>query len=98
MEFDPTQARKSGTDLDALATRLENDLQANLPALTVEHAGMDEVSVRAAETLQGVASSYHEAATQGIHEIRKLAAALRSQTEQLVRMDDDNAVGFSITS
>ncbi|WP_327112652.1 PE domain-containing protein [Nocardia sp. NBC_01730] len=94
MEFDPIQARKSGTDLDALATRLENDLRAKQPALAVEHAGTDEVSVRAAETLRGVASSYDDAATQGIHEIRKLAAALRSHTDELLRMDDDNAVGF----
>ncbi|MEU4342647.1 PE domain-containing protein [Nocardia sp. NPDC023852] len=95
MEFDPILARESGTDLDALATRLENDLRAKLPALAVEHAGMDEVSMRAAETLRGVASSYDDAATQGILEIRKLAAAFRSQTEQVVRMDNDNAAGFS---
>ncbi|WP_040774466.1 PE family protein [Nocardia pneumoniae] len=94
MEFDPTQARKSAADLDALAARLDSDLRQSLPALAVEPAGLDEVSGRAAETLRGVASSYDEAASAGVLEIRKLAAALRSHTDVLVRMEDDNAAGF----
>ncbi|WP_454198368.1 PE domain-containing protein [Nocardia sp. Marseille-Q1738] len=94
MEFDPAEARKSAADLDALAARLEADLRQSMPALDVEPAGSDEVSGRAAETLRGVASSYDEAASAGVLEIRKLAAALRSHTDLLVRMDDDNAAGF----
>ncbi|WP_328409271.1 PE domain-containing protein [Nocardia sp. NBC_00403] len=98
MEFDPIQSRKSAADLDRLANRLEADLHSNLPALNVDSAGLDEVSVRAAETLGSVANSYDESATQGIHEIRKLAAALRSQSDLLVRMDDDNASEFNGSS
>ncbi|MEU2034649.1 PE domain-containing protein [Nocardia amamiensis] len=94
MEFDPIEARRSAADLDALAARLEADLRQSMPALAVEPAGSDEVSGRAAETLRGVSSSYDEAASAGVLEIRKLAAALRSHTELLVRMDDDNAAGF----
>ncbi|MFQ6324608.1 PE domain-containing protein [Nocardia sp. CWNU-33] len=94
MEFESAQAIKSATALDALAARLETDLRQRLPALAVEPAGVDEVSVRAAESLRGVASSYDEAATAGILEVRKLAAALRSHTDVLVRMDDENAADF----
>lgn len=94
MEFESTQARKSATALDALAARLEADLRARLPILAVEPAGTDEVSVRAAQSLRTVASSYDEAATAGILEVRKLAATLRSQTDAMDRMDDDNAAGF----
>lgn len=94
MEFEPAGARRSATALDALAARLEADLQRQSPALAVAPAGTDEVSVRAAQTLRGVAASYDEAAAAGILEIRKLAAALRSHTDGLVRMDDDNASNF----
>ncbi|WP_327151649.1 PE family protein [Nocardia sp. NBC_01329] len=98
MEFDPPEVRRAGTELDALAARLEDTLRVNLPALAVEPAGVDEVSVRAADTLRGVASSYDDAATRGVHEIRKLAAALRWQTDQLVQMDEDNAGGFGVAT
>ncbi|WP_040788669.1 PE domain-containing protein [Nocardia paucivorans] len=94
MEFEPSLARKSATALDALAARLESDLQQQLPALAVEPAAQDEVSVRAAESLRDVASSYGDAATAGVLEIRKLAAALRSHTDVLTRMDEDNADGL----
>ncbi|MFI5717453.1 PE family protein [Nocardia sp. NPDC051750] len=94
MEFDPPQVRRAGTELDDLAARLENALRVNLPAVAVEPAGVDEVSLRAADTLRVVATSYDDATTRGVHEIRKLAATLRSQTDQLVRMDEDNAGRF----
>lgn len=91
MEFHPPEIKRASTELDALATRLEDALRVNLPALAVEPAGVDEVSVRTADTLRVVASSYDDATTRGVHEIRKLAAALRSQTDQLVRMDEENS-------
>ena len=97
MEFEPSQARQSATALDALAARLEADLRQHLPALAVDTAGADEVSVRAAQSLRDVASSYDVAATAGVLEVRKLAAALRSHTDVLVRMDDDNATDFGVT-
>lgn len=91
MELEPAEAHRSASALDALAARLETDLRQLVPALAVEPAGADEVSVRAASTLRDVASSYDEAAAAGILEIRKLAAALRSHTDALVQMDDGNA-------
>lgn len=97
MEFDPTQARDSAVELDALAARLEEDLRVDAADLHVEPAGVDEVSGRAAHTLTDAAASYDEAAVAGILEIRKLAAALRSQTDQMLRMDGDNAGAFGMT-
>ncbi|MEU1980937.1 PE family protein [Nocardia sp. NPDC019395] len=94
MHFDPIQAHRSSTDLDALAGRLEDVLKVNSPALAVAPVALDEVSIRAADTLTGIASSYDDAAARGVHEIRKLAAALRSQSDQVLRMDGDNASGF----
>ncbi|MEV3964167.1 PE family protein [Nocardia sp. NPDC050193] len=94
MEYDPAQARRTSADLDALAARLEDVLRTELPALVVDPAGADEVSVRAADTLRTVATSYNDAASRGVFEIRKLAAAVRSQSDQVVRMDADNAGGF----
>ncbi|MGW0003352.1 PE family protein [Nocardia grenadensis] len=91
MEIEPTRAHRAAAALDTLAARLETDLDRLIPALAVDPAGTDEVSVRAAETLRGVASSYDDAATAGVLEIRKLAAALRSHTDALVRMDEENA-------
>lgn len=98
MEFDPVLAVKSATDLDALADRLEGDLVVNGPSLAVEQAGMDEVSQRAAATLRAVASSYQDAASRGILELRKLAAALRAQSGLLRQMDAENATGFTAAS
>lgn len=91
MELEPAEAHRSASALDALADRLETDLRQLVPALAVEPPGIDEVSVRAADTLRGVASSYDDAATAGILEIRKLAAALRSHSDALVRVDEGNA-------
>ncbi|WP_280433869.1 PE family protein [Nocardia carnea] len=94
MEFDPPAARRAGAELDALADRLEDALRMNSPALAVAPAGTDEVSIRTAQTLREVAVSYVDAGHRGVSEIRKLAATLRVQTEQLVRMDGDNAAAF----
>jgi hypothetical protein len=98
MEFDPVLAHKTATDLDALADRLEADLRANAPRLAVETAGADEVSVRAAHTLRTVAASFDETAAAGVLELRKLAAALRSQAQRLLVMDIDNADGFKASA
>ncbi|MBF6327523.1 PE family protein [Nocardia transvalensis] len=95
MKFDPVRAQESAAGLDALADRLEADLRTHAPALAVAPAGLDEVSRHAADTMRTVASSYDEAATAGVLELRKLAAALRSQSQQLTGMDADNALGLA---
>lgn len=94
MEFESTQARRSATALDALAARLESEIRQRMPALAVEPAGIDEVSVRAAQSMRQVASSYDEATAASILEVRKLAAMLRSHTDGMDRMEEDNVAGF----
>ncbi|MBF6211546.1 PE family protein [Nocardia puris] len=91
MEFDPTRAGQAAAALDALVARLEHDLTVDGPALAVPAPGADEVSLRVAQTLSTVGSSYREAAANGVLEMRKLAATLRSQSADMVGMDAGNA-------
>jgi len=91
MEFDPARATRAAAALDALAARLEHDLTVNGPALAVPAAGSDEVSLRVAQTLSTVGADYREAADAGVLEMRKLAASLRSQSADMIRMDTGNA-------
>lgn len=98
VQFDPASAGTAAQRLDGLANRLEQDLLAAEQALTVEPAGMDAVSMRAAQTMNQVATSYQETATAGILELRKLAAVLRSQVNQFGRAEDDSATSFGDTA
>lgn len=91
IQFDPAAADRVATGLDALADRLTADLAAAEPALTVDPAGVDEVSARAAHTGNEVASSYLTSAQGSVHELRKLAATLRRNTDEIDRMEADNA-------
>ncbi|HLS76882.1 MAG TPA: PE domain-containing protein [Nocardia sp.] len=91
MEFDPVRAARAAAALDALAARLEQDLTVHGPALSVPAPGMDEVSARVAQTLSTVGADYRAAADAGVLEMRKLAATLRSQSSDMVRMDAGNA-------
>ncbi|WP_327101037.1 PE family protein [Nocardia vinacea] len=95
MEFDPIRVHAAAADLDALADWLSTDLRETMPTLAVAPTGADEVSGRAADTLRLVAQSYHESAAGSIDELRKLASVLRSQSERLTSMEQDNAAGFS---
>lgn len=94
VQFDPTVAREVATRLDDLADRLEQGLRNNEPALTVEPAGLDAVSTRAAQTMNQVAANYAENAAAGVLELRKLAAVLRGQVDEFGRAEDDNTADF----
>lgn len=94
VRFDPDAAGKASAGLDKLADRLAADLVAVQDALTVLPAGVDEVSGRAAQTQNDVATSYLTSAQASVHEIRKLAATLRLSTNQFGGMETDNAVNF----
>ncbi|WP_433193033.1 PE family protein [Nocardia sp. CA-107356] len=91
VQFDSAATGRAATGLDALADRLAADLSAAEPALTVEPAGADEVSVRAAQTGNDVATSYLAGAQASVHEMRKLAATLRLNAHQIGRMEAHNA-------
>ncbi|WP_054815793.1 PE family protein [Nocardia arizonensis] len=94
-EFDAAAAGKAATSLDAMVDRLTDELEAVTPALHVGPAGVDEVSGRAALTANDVADDFLAGADRGVHEMRKLAAGLRSQVADFERMESDNAGGFN---
>ncbi|WP_433195514.1 PE family protein [Nocardia sp. CA-107356] len=94
--FDPAAARDAAARLDGLAARLEAEFAEGSPALTVPPAGVDEVSMRAAQTMNDVAGSYGQSAAAGIVELRKLAATLRSQATQFGRAENDSVADFAI--
>ena len=91
VEFDPVDTLTAAQRIDALAERLERALVENRPALAPAAAGADEVSVRASATVTEVSGRFDAAAKDGILELRKLAANLRNQTQQLGKMEDQNA-------
>ncbi|BDT94295.1 MULTISPECIES: PE family protein [Nocardia] len=97
VQFDSVTAGKASSGLDALADRLASDLRAAEEALTVVPAGTDEVSGRAARTANDVASSYLAGAQAGVHEMRKLAATLRRQSNQFDGMESANTADFDTT-
>ncbi|MBF6204513.1 PE family protein [Streptomyces gardneri] len=97
VRFDSATAGKASSGLDALADRLTSDLRSAEEALTIVPAGADEVSGRAAQTANDVASSYLASAQAGVHEMRKLAAALRLHSNQFDGMESANTADFDST-
>ncbi|NUS45402.1 MAG: PE family protein [Mycobacteriaceae bacterium] len=78
--FDPALAAQVAQRLDALAARLETDLAQTRKQLTVVPAAVDDVSKRATKTFNAVSAQYQQAYGNGVRELRKLAATLRSQS------------------
>jgi hypothetical protein len=93
--FHPEQVFGSAAALDVLADRIEAQLGASRPALTVPPAARDEVSCRAAQTVNRVSASYDGALTDAVGEIRRLATALRSHAAGVVGLEDDSAASFA---
>ncbi|WP_227998549.1 PE family protein [Nocardia australiensis] len=92
--FDPVAARDAAVRLDGMADRLERELRDSEVSLSVPPAGTDEVSARAAQTMNDVAASYTQSASAGILELRKLAATLRTQVNQFGRSESDSVADF----
>ncbi|MGK8520567.1 PE family protein [Nocardia asteroides] len=97
VRFDSATAGRASSGLDALADRLASDLRSAEEALTVAPAGADEVSGRAAQTANDVASSYLASAQASVHEMRKLAATLRLQSNQFDGMESANTADLGTT-
>ncbi|WP_067646760.1 PE family protein [Nocardia harenae] len=98
VRFDPEAAARASTGLDGLADRLAAELQAVEEALRIPPAGVDEVSGRAAVTSNDVAASYLSSAQAGVHEVRKLAAALRQQTTEFDRLESETVASLETGS
>ncbi|MFI6046331.1 PE domain-containing protein [Nocardia sp. NPDC051321] len=94
-QFDAAAAGEASSGLDVLADRLAADLQAAEQALTIQPAGADEVSGRAAQTGNEVASSYLASAQASVTEMRKLAATLRLHTNEFSQMESDSVADFN---
>ncbi|MBJ8338585.1 PE family protein [Antrihabitans sp. YC3-6] len=94
IDFDSAATLKSAQRLDAMADNLEEGLRNNKDALDVLPAGTDEVSVRAAGSFNEVAASFVTAMSDGVLELRKLAAVLRTQTHGLNKAEDDSAAAL----
>jgi uncharacterized protein YukE len=94
VEFDPVAARAAAHRLDAMADRLDRNLRDSSHALSLVPAGIDEVSRRATQTFDDVSASYRSAYADGVHELRKLAANLRSHARTFSRVDAEGASRF----
>ncbi|QIS01711.1 PE domain-containing protein [Nocardia brasiliensis] len=94
VQFDAVAAGKASNGLDVLADRLAADLQAAEEALRIQPAGADEVSARAAQTGNEVATSYLASAQASVHEMRKLAATLRMHTNEFAQIESDSVADF----
>jgi len=94
MEFDPIGVGMAAERLDALADRLDGNLRQSSRSMTVVPAAVDEVSQRAARTFNDVSADYQRGYAAGVHELRKLAANLRSHAQTVGYSEADNAAGF----
>jgi len=92
--FDPQAATEAAGRLDALAQRLRDDIETSKASLTVPPAGTDEVSARAAGTMNDVAGSFSTSADGGVGELQKLAASLRAQVNHFGQAESDNTAGI----
>jgi uncharacterized protein YukE len=95
VEFDEALARQAAERLDGLADTLDRNYRNNGQALTPASAGIDDVSRHAAQTFDGVAESYASAYGNGVHELRKLAANLRSHVRTFASAEADSAGALS---
>ncbi|MCU1643411.1 MAG: hypothetical protein JWN03_3686 [Nocardia sp.] len=95
VRFDATTALQAATQLDALADRISNGMTVEQAKLDIAPAGADEVSVRAAQTLNSVAGSFQTSGGAGVDEVRKLAAALRAQAGHFGQVEEQSALSFA---
>jgi len=96
VRFDASTALAAAAQLDVLADRLSGGMSVEQAKLGIAPAGADEVSVRAAHTLNSVSASFQTSGGAGVDEVRKLAAALRAQAEHFGRIEDESILGFTV--
>ncbi|WP_067695643.1 PE family protein [Nocardia jejuensis] len=95
VRFDSATALAAASQLDALADRLENGMTIEQAKLSIAPAGSDEVSARAAQTLNTVAASFQQSGGSGVDEVRKLAATLRAQFATYGQVEEQSSLGFA---
>lgn len=80
---------EASKQLDALADRLQKVMQDEDAKLNVIAAGRDEVSVRAASTMNEVKGSYAKSNQAGLNELHEIAAAMRAHGGSAAAIDSD---------
>ncbi|MBA0047863.1 PE family protein [Mycobacteroides sp. LB1] len=81
------EVAEAAKQLDALADRLQKTMQDEDSNLNVIAPGRDEVSVRAAATMNEVKASFGKSNQQGLNELREIAATLRSHGNASAAVD-----------
>lgn len=75
--------------LDALADKLQKVMADEDAKLNVIAAGRDEVSARAAQTMNEVKANYTKSNEQGRDELHEIAATLRSHGNTAAEIDSE---------
>jgi hypothetical protein len=94
VEFDSVAADRVAARLDALADRLDHTLSGTHGALSPAPAGADAVSAHAGRTFGDVGEGFRQSYADGVHELRKLAAYMRSHAESFRSVDALNVTLF----
>ncbi|MBU3068082.1 PE domain-containing protein [Nocardia sp. NEAU-G5] len=89
--FDHGLARIAAGRLDNLADVLEGRMTDSAHTLHPAAGGLDPVSTRTAQTLGVVGVSFRDSYLSGVHELRKIAANLRTHADTHENTDGDAA-------
>jgi gas vesicle protein len=87
LSIQPAEVTEVTRQLDDLANRLQQVMDAEKHNLTAVSSSRDEVSQRVARTLNEVHESFAKASTQGTDEIHDMAATLRSHSGRIEDAD-----------
>lgn len=94
VEFDAVSADRVAARLDALADRLDGALSGRRAALSPAPAALDEVSAHVAKTFDTVGAVFEASYANGVLELRKLAAHMRSHSRSFRTVDAQSATYF----
>ncbi|MBU3065404.1 PE family protein [Nocardia sp. NEAU-G5] len=94
LAFDHELARQAAGRLDTLADRLEGSLRDAQISLRPAAAANDRVSLHTGQTFDQVGDSFQQSYRTGVHELRKIAANLRSHSDSFGDTDDQSVEAF----
>jgi hypothetical protein len=92
--FDHGLARLAAGRLDTLADSLEGQMNDSVPALHPAAPALDPVSNRTSQTLGNVSVMFRQSYLSGVHELRKIAANLRTHADLHESTEGDSADFF----
>lgn len=92
IRMQPTEVLDSTKRLDVLADRIDRLMRTESADLTVTAAGRDEVSQRAAVTLNDAHTGFADAMRSAGDQVRSTAATLRAHADQVMAAERDFSV------